>query len=320
MCKISVVVPVYNVEKYLAQCLESLVHQTFSDYEVIIINDGSEQNEEEIINKYLEYNPQWYYYKKQNGGQASARNMGIKKARGHYVFFLDSDDFLEPEALEKMYNGTDNEKIDIVLCDGYFVYKNQEREYFKTNIFFTGNSAKNYLLNACSPCFKLVRKSIFEHDESGFLEGIIYEDLASVGTYLLYSEQIVYLEQPLYNYTVRTGSTMNQVKYNKKMEDIFVAIHNLRTIFEKKKEYQNFEQEFEFIYIMRLLHDASLRFFEFPEGRKSNNMIADIMKKEYPKWRKNKYYQQENVKYKIICELFARKQYKILGVILKKGR
>lgn len=319
MCVISVIIPVYNVEKYIRRCLESLCNQTFKDFEVILINDGSKQNEDLIINEYLPYNHNFRYYKKENGGQATARNRGIEQARGEYIFFLDSDDYLETNALQDLYVATENKKNDIVWCDAYFVYENGTREYFKTNGLYTQDMRKNCLINASAPWGKLIRRGIFDFDGTRFLEGRIYEDLASVGTYLLYANRIVYVEKPLYNYAVRMGSTMNQVKYNKKMEDIFFAIHNLRDVFEKKQEYQNFVQEFEFIYIMRLLHDASLRFFEFPEGRECNNMIADIMTKEYPSWRKNKYYQKEKLKYKIICELFARKQYKILEVILKKG-
>ena len=319
MCKISVIIPVYNVEKYIERCLESVCSQTMQDFEVIIINDGSKENEELIIDKYLAQNSNIYYCKKANGGQASARNLGIEKANGRYVLFLDSDDYLEQDALETMYTATEDEKVDIVLCDGYFVYEKGEKKYFKTNIFYTKDKAKNYLINACSPCFKLVRKTILEHSESRFLENRIYEDLASVGTYLLHSDEIVYIEKPLYNYTVRKGSTMNKVMFDKKMEDIFFALYNLKNIFTNKQKYHKYKEEFEFIYIMRLLHDASLRFFEFPEGRENNKRIADIMKKEYPKWCHNRYYRKMSLKYKIICELFAREKYKILSMILERG-
>lgn len=319
MCKISVIIPVYNVEQYINRCLKSLEDQTMKDYEVLVINDGSRENEKEIIKKYLGRNKNFFYFEKENGGQASARNYGIRKAKGDYILFLDGDDSLEENALQTLYEATLNKESDIVLCDGYFVEGN-EKKYFKTHYNYTKDLNKTYLLNACSPCFKLISRKIFLHEDTFFLEGKIYEDLASVGTYLLYADKISYLEIPLYNYTIRQGSTMNKIKYDEKLADIFDAVDNLRRIFTYHNRYMEFQEEFEFIYIMRLLHDASLRFFEFIQGRQYNEKIADIMKKEYPQWRKNRYYKMQGRKYKIVCELFARKWYFLLGIILKRGR
>ena len=103
--KISVIVPIYNVEEYLEKCLDSLVNQTLKDIEIILINDGSPDNSEEIVNKYLKkYKEKIIYHKKENEGQGIARNYGINLAKGEFISFVDSDDYVDKTMFEKLYN------------------------------------------------------------------------------------------------------------------------------------------------------------------------------------------------------------------------
>ena len=103
MIKVSVIVPVYNVEDYLARCLDSLVNQTLKEIEIIVVNDGSPDNSQKIIDKYAKKYLNIKAYKKENGGLSDARNYGIKKANGEYIAFIDSDDFVTTDMYEKMY-------------------------------------------------------------------------------------------------------------------------------------------------------------------------------------------------------------------------
>ena len=114
--KVSVIVPVYNVYKYLDKCLNSLVNQTLKDIEIIIVNDGSKENEEEIINKYLDKYSNIKYYKKENGGLSSARNYGILKSTGKFICFVDSDDYVELNTYELLYNKMISGNYDVVDC------------------------------------------------------------------------------------------------------------------------------------------------------------------------------------------------------------
>ena len=103
MPKISVIVPVYNTEKYIERCLKSLLEQRYNDYEIIVVNDGSLDNSEEVINMYIKnYGDKIKYYVKPNGGLSDARNYGIQKATGDYICFVDSDDYIESELFEKL--------------------------------------------------------------------------------------------------------------------------------------------------------------------------------------------------------------------------
>ena len=116
--KVSVIVPVYNVEKFIGKCLDSLVNQTLKDIEIIVVNDGTKDNSQEIIDKYVKkYPDKVKSFIKENGGLSSARNFGIEKAKGEYISFVDSDDWLNDDALEKMYNKAKKDKSDIVICD-----------------------------------------------------------------------------------------------------------------------------------------------------------------------------------------------------------
>ena len=115
--KISIVAPMYNVSPYLRECLDSLLKQTFVDFEAILIDDGSPDDSGSIAEEYASKDSRFKVIHKNNGGVSAARNDGLASAIGEYVFLLDSDDYLAADALEKLYNETDNGRIDVVLSD-----------------------------------------------------------------------------------------------------------------------------------------------------------------------------------------------------------
>ena len=120
--KVSIIVPVYNVESYLDKCLNSLVNQTLKDIEIIVINDGSTDNSQKIIDKYSKKYKNIINITKENGGVSEARNLGLEKASGEYIGFLDSDDWIEPDMYELMYQKAKTENFDIVACDTQAIY------------------------------------------------------------------------------------------------------------------------------------------------------------------------------------------------------
>ena len=127
--KVSIIVPVYNVEKYIDKCLDSLVNQTLKDIQIIIVNDGSKDDSIKIIKEYQEkYGNKIKYLEKENGGLSDARNYGIPYAEGEYIAFLDSDDYIEKNAYEEMYNIAKKEEADMVECDFYWEYPNKRKE------------------------------------------------------------------------------------------------------------------------------------------------------------------------------------------------
>ena len=156
--KISVIVPIYNVEEYLEKCLDSLVNQTLKDIEIILINDGSPDNSEAIVKKYLKkYKEKIVYHKKKNEGQGIARNYGINLAKGDFISFVDSDDYIDLTMFEKLYNKAIEEKSDIVASVGFIEVKN-EIETINNEHFEHSDNMKKYILNNSGPWGKIIKK------------------------------------------------------------------------------------------------------------------------------------------------------------------
>lgn len=316
MTKISVIVPVYNVEEYLPKCLDSLVNQTFDDFEVIVINDGSPDNSQDIIDEYQQKYPNLIKsFVKENGGLSQARNFALDKVTGDYVFYLDSDDWVDTQILEKLYSKVESKQADIVVCGAYSVLNDSKTEIDRYD--YSSDVNKNYILYRPSAWCKLIKKDILKNKEIKFLEKHIYEDIAIMPALCLYANKISFVEEPLYFYLVREGSIMNQRKYSKSLEDIFDSLDYLENLFIAKDSFEKYKDELEYLYIKNLLHAASLRFLPFDEGRENILRIADTVKEKFPKWRKNKYYKKEDFKYKIICNLVYMKKIKMLKKILK---
>lgn len=218
MTKISVIVPVYNLENYLDETIKSIVNQTFDDYEVIFVDDGSNDNSIKIIEKY----PQITLYKINHQGAGSARNFGFKKAKGDYILFLDGDDVFDKNYLSKMYQAAIEYQADLVVCCS--------KELDKTKIYN----------NNPYPCGwawdKLVKKDLIEKYNLNFSSFNSSEDfLFSYGAYFL-AEKIVYLEDSLVFHRIRKKSLSKK----RMVENIFFAAKELmellanNNVFEKR--------------------------------------------------------------------------------------
>ena len=307
--KVSIIVPVYNVEEYLEKCLDSLINQTFKDIEIIIVNDGSPDNSEKIINKYIEKYHNIKYLKKKNGGLSSARNYGIKHAKGEYILFIDSDDYIENNMTELMYNKIINDNSDIVVCEFNYDFGNKKiRSY--SNLDYTSDPKKKYLLTPPMACIRMYKKELF--NDIKFREGIYYEDLEINPKMVLYAKKISFLDEALYNYVIRDNSIMRTREFNNKLHDIYdVLDYNYKLL---NNDYPN---EVEYMYITHLLRTASLRFLDYKEGSEELNKIVLIIKDKFPNWNKNKYFRKSNMKIRLICYLAFYKQKTLLKIIKK---
>lgn len=189
MAKISIIVPVYNSEKYLSKCLDSLVNQTLQDIEIIIINDGSTDNSQNIIDNYIKKHPtKIKNFFQQNSGQASARNFGIKNAKGEFIAFVDSDDYLELDAYEKAYTFAMQNNFDIVSFN--FWEETVDNKYKSSYRKFTDVEPDiKYVLNETSPCNKIIKTNLFIKNNIKFLDNYIYEDLELIPRLILYTDK-----------------------------------------------------------------------------------------------------------------------------------
>lgn len=313
--KVSVIVPVYNVEEYLPRCLDTLVGSTLKDIEIILINDGSPDNSEKIIKKYQKkFEDKIIYHKKVNEGQAIARNYALDIAKGEYITFVDSDDFIDITMLEKLYNKGKEENADIVYSTGH-IEINGDARIEKKYQFPNDNTFVEYILNNSGPWGKIIKKEILVKNNLTFPKLRAYEDISVVPLWALYSKKISRVDESLYYYLIREGSTMKQITYNEKLTHIYPSLENLYKKFVEKSK-DKYKEELEWIYIEHLLHAASLRFLGFNKYEEIKK-INSIVNEKFPKWKDNKYYQKQNIKYKIVCTLIYKEKFKLLKLILK---
>ena len=219
---ISVIVPVYNVEEYLEECLESIQYQTYTDIEVILVNDGSTDSSKEICERFCQADSRFRLINQENKGQSAARNRGVKESVGQFIMFVDSDDIINKDVLEVLLPYMKKD-VDIVECG---MTRNKE-EFFlnKTSTIIFEGDAKEAILNCISfdavkfcAFTKLYRREIVE--KIPFLEGYIYEDVFTGINYLKHIRKLVVIDYIGYYYRVRSNSTMTKTFHEKDL-DIF---------------------------------------------------------------------------------------------------
>lgn len=309
MIKVSVIIPVYNVEKYIEKCIKSLINQTIKELEFIFVNDGTPDNSVQIIKKYQKKDNRIKLLEKVNGGQATARNLGLKHAKGEYIAFVDSDDYVKEDMYELMYNRAKKDNLDIVLCNDFLVYKDRTEEHKITQEELIITPEK-YITLSPSPCNKIIKKEYIEKCKFTFPEGIIYEDLASIPLLGLNNPKAVYINKPLYYYVQSDISTMRNKEYKEKYEDIFKAIKYLYDNMIDK----NYNQELEYLLAYHYLYLGSLNFYKYKKY-KNIDRIANDMKKYAPNWHKNKLVISHFDKKQIIyMKLFYQKKYFLINI------
>lgn len=234
MKKISIVVPVYNVEKDLQRCVESIIKQSYPLWELWLINDGSTDSSADLCEKFAAYDNRIRVIHKENGGVSSARNVGIDNASGDYVIFVDSDDYLEENTLELMLKAAISANADVVLCG--FIYRIMSENSTIRNVPqhpFVGDNDSflaNYfwevyqkdLINP--PWNKLIRRELLQENDLKFnINFSILEDIAFSIQVLEKSSKIVILQEALYNYCFKQQGNL----VNKFHQNFFEALLNL---------------------------------------------------------------------------------------------
>ena len=209
---ISIIVPIYNVEKYLCRCLDSIKNQTYTDFEVIMVDDGSTDTSAEIAGKYIS-DSRFKLFSQQNQGQGAARNLGIIKSKGDYICFVDSDDYVSHEYLSTLMNALVKSEADIVQCGVRRVWDDGRNVKLRSkSLTYTEyTDPKSYIISAPFSFWdKLFKRDLF--DGLGFPIGIKFEDFALAPQVYERAKKIVYIPDCLYYYFWRNNSTTNSVK------------------------------------------------------------------------------------------------------------
>lgn len=287
MPKVSVIVPVYNVEKYIQKCLNTLVNQTLEDIEIIIVNDGSKDNSIKIIQNFIQKYPEKIVYlEKQNGGLSDARNFAIPYAKGEYVAFLDSDDYVELNMYEEMYKKAENENSDMVECDFIWEYPNKIK--VDTGELYHN---KHEMLEKIRVVAwnKLIKRSILEKTQIQFPKGYRYEDIEFTYKLLPYLEKVSFLKKPCVHYIQRENSISNT--QNERTKEILEVLENVIKYYQEKGLYEEYFTELEYTYARILLCSSLKRMCKIPEKnlrQKLLNLTWEKLNNNFPNWKKNR--------------------------------
>lgn len=294
MKKVSIIIPVYNTEKHLPDCLDSLINQTLNEIEIILVNDGSTDGSQAVINEYQNKYPEKIKSAYQeNAGVSAARNRGIKMATGKYVSFVDSDDFMELNSYELLYEYAEKNELEVL---GFSFNEVRDGAVIPAvPIFPLLPALERLMVEQAMVTNKLFNREFLINNNLAFTEGIYYEDLEFIPRAIAKVKKGDWVDLHLYNYYTRQSSIMHQAKLSPKAYDIFLVLENL------EKALGDFPEEMEYLYVEHLLFSAATRFICFKERRGLIKRLADVVRQKFPNWKNNRYFKKRNIKYRLFC-------------------
>lgn len=319
MIKLSIVIPVYNVEKYLAKCLDSVIYPGLSGYEIIVVNDGSTDSSGQIAGDYARRHQSLIrLITTENGGLGAARNVGLEAARGEFLLFLDSDDWLcenaVPEIMEKL-----KEDFDICIygilsvTEGGVVLDDVRSCRREGNVAL--RDFPQLLLAPPSGCNKICRRSLFMDSGLRFPDRVWYEDLRTMPKLYLMTDKIVATDRQWYVYLQRSGSIINSANLRRNLE-IIEAIDDLSGYYRDKGEYDSYRAEFEYIAFFNRFLTAVVRVSLADPKSPVLDELVDGFLEEFPDYPENHYIKEMPKKYKLLSFLIKHKLYGAVKLIM----
>lgn len=312
MTKLSIVIPVYNVEKYLAKCLDSVIYPGLDGYEVIVVNDGSTDGSGAIAADYAKRYPSLIrLIQQENGGLGAARNTGLEAAEGEFVCFLDSDDWLRenavPEMLEKLKEDFDICIFGMLSVTEAGVVLDDIRSCPKEGPVALKDFPE-LLLCPPSGCNKLCRRSLFMDSGLRFPGRVWYEDLRTMPKLYLMTDRIVADSRQWYVYLQRSGSIINSANLKRNLE-LIDAIEDLSRYYKDKGQYEAYRNEFTYIAFFNQFLVAPVRIcLADPKSPVLDELVDDFLDR-YPDFRQNPYVKAAPKKYRLLSRLMEKKQY-----------
>lgn len=313
MPKVTVIVPIYNVEEYLPRCINSLLNQTLSEIEIILVNDGTKDKSGEIAMKYAkQYTNKIVYLEKKNGGLSDARNYGLEYAKGEYIAFLDSDDYVEKDTYKKMYEKAKSQDADYVECDFVWEYPNKKREDKR----FQYNTKKEMLIFARVVAWnKLIKREIIEKNSLRFPKGLRYEDIEFTYKLIPHLNKVCYVDQCFIHYTQRSNSIANN--QNEKTAEIFEILDNVIKYYKESNLYDEYKEELEYNYARYLLCSSLKRMCKISDGKIRKQLIQRNWNKlnlEFPEWKNNEVLNEVHIKKNIYMRTVNKFTYNIYAM------
>lgn len=279
---VSIIVPVHNSSKYLKKCLDSIVGQSYKNIEILAIENGSTDDSLKILN---DYKDKIKLIVLKESGLSRARNEGLKRAKGEYIAFVDSDDTVEPDLIKKLVKSLETEKSDLAICNFREIYEKSNRIIsrcaFPIETIKNKEIVENLVKFNCAIWNKLYKKSIIDENNIMFPENLKYEDMPFVLEYLSKSKVISKVNELLYNYLIHDKS--EQTTVNNKVYDIFKILEICSKYYSK--------DQLESIYI-RELTTYALKMKYVKDKNLRKNFIDEVYKNlglTYPKWKTSKF-------------------------------
>lgn len=322
MCKLSVIIPVYNVEKYLGKCLDSVIYPELGDYEIIIVNDGSTDGSLLLCEDYQRRYPQLIrLITTENGGLGAARDVGIDASSGKNILFLDSDDYLSPNALSEMLAMLD-EEFDILFFDIRMV--NEEGRMLKyirgcgIEGEFTLESYPELLFEMPSAWNKIYRASLFKEHGIYYPGRVWYEDMYV--TFKLYTKAKKFrsVRKPWHNYLQRVGSITNNANTQRNLE-IIPAVNSMLDAFKAAGLYEKYEKQLEYSALYNQVITSIPRVNLADRKSAVQTKLFEDYVCKFPHYRDNRYTQTMSGKYKLILFLIERKCFFLLNAIMRSN-
>ena len=318
--KLSVIVPIYNVEGYLAKCLDSLIYEGLDNYEILCVDDGSTDGSGAIAAQYAERYPALIrVLSQENGGLGAARNTGIDAAQGEYLLFVDSDDYLAEGALSEIFR-TLEQDFDICVFGMLSVSESGALLDDIPSCPVEGPlslaSWPRLLLLPASACNKLCRRSLFTEHEIRFPGRVWYEDLCTMPKLYLLTDKVISVKSQWYIYLQRSGSIINSARLERNLE-IIDAVDAIVAYYREQGQYESYKAELDYLVFYNQLLTASARVcLADPSSPVLDGLLEDFLRK-LPDYRDNPYVRQLPLKHRLLSFLIVHRLRRAAGSLMR---
>lgn len=302
----SVIIPVYNTEKYLRKSLNSVLGQSYSNFEVLIVNDGSTDASEEVIKQYLG-DSRFKLISQMNKGLGGARNTGIQAAKGDYLVFLDSDDYLSIDCLKSLVDVINNKEYDVIVFDAIGVSESDQQIQHFTNRNYTKPLSEiskiQFMMMEPTACFKAYKRVLFSGYHIYFPERLWYEDFATTLRLALHAEENIYIKKPLYYY-VQQPSSITHTRFSKRMLEIKTAFDIVKEYYEQNNVYDVFKDELEWNGFLHMQYYSAFRLFSYGFHYAEMRQLSNYFKTVFMDYKSNKYILAQKEQYYLMDKIY----------------
>lgn len=315
---LSVVVPIYNVESCLVKCIESILRQTFQDFELLLIDDGSTDNSSNIAKGYAIKFENVTYIRQSNLGLGSARNTGLHSATGEYISFIDSDDYIDKNMFKEMLCYMEEKDLDVCICDYERVdekgqVKERHFEKIDSSTIYTSNNNRELLLIDPAAWNKIYKRNLFILNDIEYPSKVWFEDLRTTMKILVHTQKVGYIDKPFYKYLIRYTSIMNTPNLERQYE-IVDAMKDLISYFKTNDLFDFYYSELEFLCVQHVFIYGINRVIRINRRAEMISTFKKFVEINFPNFKKNKYLDLFTKKEKLFYLLIESNLYGLIAL------